>query len=140
VLNNSVGWQVLASCALLLAFITMVVHIVLTRDAQDDSEAAPGSAAGSVQLSAPEIALREERDKAKLWFSLCAMVLVCVSVPPLVKASRGRGVDEIASADAEVPRRSHNLGCAWATFIVALCFGMHAMLWGSGAQSSSPVH
>ena len=128
-LNNSAEWQVLASCALLLAGIAMIVHMVLTREARGDSLAASGSQADSVQLSAPELALREECDKAKLWFTLCAVVLACTSVPTLVKASRERVVSEIVSADVQV-----STGWAWITFIIALCFGIHAMLWGSGAQ------
>ena len=113
----------------------------------NDAEAGAGSAASAVLLSEPkeqrDNELKEQRDNAKLLYTLCAVALACSSMPPLVKANRDYVVDEIGISDVQpstrslaLTRGSHNLIWAWAIFFLALCFAVHAMLWGSGARST----
>lgn len=140
VLESSVEWKALSSCALLVAVVAMIVHIAVTRNAQSEVEDVSGSAADIIQLSVPYLALKEQRNKAQVWYTICAVVLSCASVPPLVKASRDSIINDIAaSADVEASTGSpaakapHSLTWACATFALAQCFAVHAMLWGSGA-------
>ena len=82
------AWCLTAVLTLLVAVSAMIVHITQARkdsdSGGDDTEAAEAAECGSY------LALKEQHDKAKLWYTACALVLVCSSVPPLVKASRDR--------------------------------------------------
>ena len=88
-LRASTAWCLTAVLTLLVAVVAMIIHITQARK-DSDSGGDDTETAGAAAECGSYLALKEQHDKAKLWYTACALVLVCSSVPPLVKASRDR--------------------------------------------------